>query len=231
MATYHILTPTERARLEKRRAENPSLPLTSTERAILRQREAEGQAQAKAEAQARQAAREAAVPEHERRPTNYARVVLERRLAADRPGNRTPASVVESLTKAAEDRDRAIDAEMEAKRRQHLLDTDPDVQGAVQYGEAAVKLAAEEDREEWARCVGVAKEGDYKAFWVQARELNAKIAEREKAKQVEMATERTATEAAYLEQRERANKAAAELQASIAKMKQSLAGGQTDGAN
>ncbi len=219
MATYHVLTPAERQRLEARRAANPNAPLTATERAILRQREAEGQAEAKTEAAQRQAAREAEIQEWERRPVNYARKVLENRLAQDRPGNRVPVTILESLTRVADERDREIDAEMEAKRKRHLLDTSPDVQGAIQYGEAAVKLAStDEDRQAWARCVGIAKEGDYKAFWTAARELNAKIAEREKAKQVEMATERTVTQALYLEQKERTDNAVKELQASTAKV-------------
>lgn len=225
MAAYHYLTPAETQRLAERRKANPALELTATERAVLRQREAEGQAQAQADAKSREAARQAAaVPEHERRPVNAARVILERRLAADRPGNRQSASILESLETTADERDREIQAEMEAKRRAHLLATDPDVRGAVQYGESAIKLATvSEDREAWARLVGIAKEGDTKAFWTEARALNATVAEREKAKQAEVATEKTAADVKYLEQKARADKAVADLQVSMEQMTRSLA--------
>lgn len=222
MSEYYYLNRTEQQRLQARRAADPNAPLTSRERSILRQREAEGKAEVSTEAAKRQAARDAAVPAHEQRPINAARIVYERRLAMDRPGNRQPATVLESLAKAADERDREIDAEMEAKRQQYLRDNDPSVQGAIQYGEAAVKLATSGDQGAWARLVGIAKEGDVKEFWAGARDLNAKIAEREKAKQIEAATERSAADAAWTEQKERTDKAVAELQASMAEMAKSL---------
>ena len=219
---YHYLTPLERKRLADRRAANPNAPLTDKERSILRQAEEEGAAKVATDATARQAAREAAVPDHEKRPVNYARRVYEMRAEQDRPGNRQSPTVLESLRKRADEEDARIDAEMEAKRRAYLLANDPDVQNAVENAECALKLASDEDREARATALGMAREGDTKAYWAEARRLNHAVVEREKAKQIDVAGQRSATDAAYLAQKEKTDRAVAELQASMAEMERSL---------
>jgi hypothetical protein len=222
MAQFHYLTPMERQRLERARAENPNLPLTEKERSILRQAEAEGATKVAADAKARQAAREAAVPDHEKRPVNHARRVLEMRLEQDRPGNRQSPTILESLRKRADEEDARIDALMAEKKRQYLLANDPDVQNAVKHAEGALKLAADEDREARAKALGIAKEGDWRAYWKAVQELNTAVVERQKANQIDAATARSAAEAEYLKRKEETDKAVAELRESMAQLQKSL---------
>jgi len=223
MSTYHRLTSLEKERLARAREANPQLPLTSEERAILRQAEAEGATQNQADVRARKVAREAAVLDHEKRPINWARITHENRLAQDRPGNRQSQTILEMLRKRAEDEDRRLDAEMVERKRAYLCATDPAVVNAIENAEGALKLASDVDRIDRAKALGVAKEGDVKAYWKFARELDAKMAERETTKTITLATEKSDAEARHAEQKRTSDKAFKRAAETLVEAKKMLA--------
>ena len=223
MAEYFYLTAAEKARLAKAREANPDLPMTRTERMILLQSQDEARAKVKAEAEQRKADRAAAIPDHEKRPVNTWRMLYE--MHRDQPDLNHPVGKEQlaKLKREADKEDAKIDTEMKEKKRLYLLATDKRVQNAVKVAEGSLALAPAEDKAERARVLAIAEEGDFQQAWKLTAELDERTHEREKAKTVDLATQRSAADAVFQEQKRKADEATARFAESVAEAKKALA--------
>jgi hypothetical protein len=220
MSTFHYLTPGEKAELAKKREINPGLPLTYEERAIMQQAEATGRQEVKRAADQRAAAKDAAIPDHQRRPPNHARTVYDMQLAQQwNPSRKVSKSTLASLKKNADTEDARIDLVMSAKELAHKLATDKNVQRAVQHADLATASAVTDDeRNTRAELGAIAREGDYTMYWERASALDLEVAERQKEKLIAEATDKSAATVKWEEQRTKTDAAYARHAASLAEM-------------
>lgn len=146
-------------------------PLSYAERSVLRKAALDGKKESERLAAERQAEREAAIPEHERKRKNVWRETLERRRALDRPGNRQSPQILRDLKKKADEEDKKISNEMADKQRQYKTANDPEIQAAVAYAQKHFEICSPEDKPKWAEVLAIAEEGDKALAWTRAREL------------------------------------------------------------
>ena len=219
MSQVFYLTPQEKQALAKKREANPDLPLTYVERGILRQAEETGREKVKAAELQREAARKAAIPEHERRPTNPARQILEMH-KQDYPGHKLAASTMAKLRSKADIEDERIAAEMKEKQRLHAIATDPLVIRAVQHADLALGTAAtDEERVARAELGAIAREGAVQMYWERATALSASIVESQKTQLIAEATAKSEAETKWAEQKRRSEAALAAHGESLAELR------------
>jgi hypothetical protein len=157
MGTYFYMSDIDKRRIAEKQKNGE--PLTSYERGCLMQLEQDAQQEGKRLAAVIRAdnakAIEAATPEWQRRPRNAKAELL---TLLDDPtqfkDGRAKRRIAELREEAAAEEKR-IDAIMEQKRLAHEVETDPEVQRALQHHDLASKNAAPEDQNAWTELRGL----------------------------------------------------------------------------
>lgn len=180
--TYRERRADRRAADAERRAQQKQEPmgrdsifdLSYDERRRLRrakkQGQREGEQRAAIEEQAKKQAEYDALPEHEKRPPNKWRQLIE--LRQKDVGRKDVARRLKVYEREAKIEDERIDAIMEEKKRRHELESAPEFAQALAHWESASANAeSEEEREEWARLKGLIEGGGALDYWGQAHPI------------------------------------------------------------
>lgn len=173
------------------------IAVTLGERQALRQAELVGQREAAARATDRERARQAALPQ---RPTNAFQLILDQDSRRYRPDTPAGKKRRDELIAKAEQREREIDAELEAQATADALTNNPDVQKAIADAEQALRDAMPQDRGQRAELLAIAKEGELSMYWQRSAGLYAQIRERESEKLAEIFSRSTAEQSNHAEQ-------------------------------
>ncbi len=132
----------------------------------------EGRQRAAIEKQAKQQAEYDALPDHEKRPPNYWRRLIE--LRKPDAWRKDVARRIREYKRQAEIEDARIDAMMEGRKRQYELENQPEYAKALAHWERAhVAAKTEQEKEEWARLKGVIEGGGAMSYWDQVAPIMA----------------------------------------------------------
>lgn len=188
---------------------DPIFELPFADRQRLRRAEAqgrrEGEQRAAVEERAKRQAEFDALPDHEKRPPNKWRQLIE--LRQKDVGRKDVARRIKVYEREAKIEDERIDAIMEERRKRHELESAPEYAKAIAHWESASANAeSEEERQEWARLKGLIEGGGAMDYWGQVSPIIQARLERVQAAVVEQAGRQApmATEAKELAEKQKA---------------------------
>jgi hypothetical protein len=192
------------AKREAQFAPPPPKPPTMEQRKAARAAEAEGKRLAELRAAERAA-------ERATEPTNPYRERAHE--YGEQAGYRPDAKRrFEHFSRLADQYDREqAEAKAEAERKA-AIDADPAVKIARENAGFLAKAAGTEFADEATICAAIAAEGDTRLYWERARELEQKIWAAEDKRKAELAANRAASDAAFLEQAAKADAAKQRLE-------------------
>jgi len=162
------------------------------ERRQLRRAERQGQYEAeqnrRIEEQTKRQAEIDALPEHEKRPGNPWRDLIE--LRKKDSWRKDVAQRIKVYEREARIEDERIDALMAEKKRRHELESDNEYAKALAHWERADQSAENEDeRESLARLRGLIEGGDFGGYWQECQPLMESRLQRIREQMVEQAAE------------------------------------------